>query len=189
MPHGVSVPLLALNSLPHKMMNASYMLAACEPQTRRPGEPVFPQSDRNALRTPPAGRRIRSCARWRGCTSEIIALPWIPVTSVVEIRGRWKDDTNQPGQNVVFSRFQAAPPALASLMSFAMETEVARGSRITNVLAKPTVSRFGDAPAITGALSTVNQSSRIPIRCVREIDHYQRLNRNLRTQVAAFSSD
>ena len=62
---------------------------------------------------------------------KLLALPWIPPSLPWwELGGRWKKDTGPvPGKMLVFSRFRAAPPALASLMSFAMETEVARGSR------------------------------------------------------------
>ena len=79
------------------------------------------------------GRLIHSCARWRGSRSpsEIIGSALdSPFASLVGIRRSVKEFTGPvPAKMLVFSRFSAAPPALASLMSFAMETEVARGSR------------------------------------------------------------
>ncbi len=120
-PYWLSVPY------PVQMLGRNY-LAWRLADRRRPmrSEPALRKSQRDRLNAPavlPHGQ-LRTLSKL--APSPRLALPWIaPSIPWWELGGLWADRESAGGKLLIFSRFKAAPTALASLLSFNLEANFA----------------------------------------------------------------
>lgn len=125
-PYWFSVPY------PVQMLGKNYAAWRRAQRGHKPGEPCLSEGDRNKLRTPEAWPhpQLRATARIR--PAKHLARPWIsPSLPWWGLAGIWEasvDESNgvsanqrDDGKLLVFSRFKAVPPAVASLLSFGVE--------------------------------------------------------------------
>jgi hypothetical protein len=123
-PYWLSIPL------PVQMMGRGYVAWRLADHSRRRDEPRLTRGQRNRLEAPkvwphPQLRMIRELV-----PTERLALPWIaPSLPWWDLQGPWSNARAAGGKMLVFSRFKAVPPALASLLSFGMESEWAHRLR------------------------------------------------------------
>jgi hypothetical protein len=119
-PYWLSIPL------PIQMMGRGYVAwRLAERHQRRRGEPLLRCAQRNRLATPlwphPQFRSLLEIAK-----TTRLALPWVsPSFPWWEARGPWAEVGADEGKLLVFSRFKAVPPALASLLSYNLEAAFA----------------------------------------------------------------
>lgn len=114
---------------PSQMVGKDYVAYRRGRRDRFPGEPALRTQDRNRYRTPvrwphPQLRKLAEVLPVRD-----LVRPWQPPTLTWwELAGLWqKSPERRPsGKLLVFSRFKAVPPAIASLLSFGVECEHAR---------------------------------------------------------------
>ena len=129
-PYWFSIPL------PAQMMNDDYVAWRHAHRDRQPGEPGLSKNDRNRLRAPKPWPHPQLRAASTVVPPERLARPWLsPSLPWWPLEGLWqeKQDDQQAangarpadGKLLVFSRFKAVPPALASLLSFGMESHLA----------------------------------------------------------------
>ncbi len=128
-PYWFSIPL------PAQMMSDAYVAWRHAHHGRRPGEPGLPKKDRNRLRAPNTWPHPQLRAASALMPPERLSRPWLaPSLPWWKLEGIWednRDDLQQPngtrpadGKLLVFSRFKAVPPSLASLLSFGMESQL-----------------------------------------------------------------
>ena len=116
-PYWMSIPL------PIQMLGRGYVAwRAAEHRLRRSDEPALRSSQRNGLHAPkvwphPQFRELRKIAG-----ASRLALPWVaPSLPWWDLHGPWAEPGAAGGKLLIFSRFKAVPPALASLLSFDLE--------------------------------------------------------------------
>ena len=124
-PYWLSIPL------PIQMLGRGYVAwRAAENRRRRREEPALRLSQRNRLDAPkvwphPQFRELRKIAGARR-----LALPWVaPSLPWWALHGPWAEPGAAGGKLLIFSRFKAVPPALASLLSFDLEASFAQRLR------------------------------------------------------------
>lgn len=125
-PYWLSIPL------PIQMLGTGYVAwNRAEKKLRRRQEPKLVQAQRDRLEKPktwphPQFRVLNESI----ATSARLALPWVaPSLPWWELQGPWSRNDAKKGKLLVFSRLKAIPPALASLLSFNLETEFAHRLR------------------------------------------------------------
>lgn len=116
-PYWLSIPL------PIQMMGRGYVAwKHAEHRRRRRDEPTLSRLMRKRLEAPKAWPhpQLRVLSDIAG--QHRLALPWVaPSLPWWELRGPWADPAARKGKLLIFSRFKAVPPALASLLSFGLE--------------------------------------------------------------------
>ncbi len=124
-PYWLSIPL------PIQMLGRGYVAwRLADTKHRRREEPTLRRSQRDRLKAPkvwphPQIRVLNKIA----CASRL-ALPWIaPSLPWWDLHGPWSEPGASGGKLLIFSRFKAVPPALASLLSFDLEASFANGLR------------------------------------------------------------
>jgi hypothetical protein len=124
-PYWLSIPL------PIQMLGRGYVAwRHADRKRRRREEPALRLSQRDRLKAPkfwphPQLRELGKIANVRR-----LALPWIaPSLPWWGLDGPWQHQEAEGGKLLIFSRFKAVPPALASLLSFGLETSFASGLR------------------------------------------------------------
>ena len=124
-PYWFSIPL------PAQMMSDDYVAWTHAYHGYQPGEPSLRRKDRNRLKAPKAWPHPQLRAASAVMPPEHLSRPWLaPSLPWWKLEGLWEEKPNDPATNsirpadgklLVFSRFKAVPPALASLLSFGME--------------------------------------------------------------------
>jgi hypothetical protein len=116
-PYWLSIPL------PIQMVGRGYVAwKHAEHRRRRRDEPTLSRSMRKRLEAPKAWPhpQLRVLSGIAGRSR--LALPWVaPSLPWWELRGPWAEPAARQGKLLIFSRFKAVPPALASLLSFGLE--------------------------------------------------------------------
>src|SRR5215831_8085165 len=117
-PYWLSVPL------PIQMLGRGYVAwRLAERQLRRRDEPVFRRSQRDRLAAPKDWPHPQLRVLAQIANTSRLALPWVaPSLPWWELDGPWSEQSASDGKLLIFSRFKAVPPALASLMSFGLES-------------------------------------------------------------------
>lgn len=133
-PYWLSVPL------PIQMLGQGYLAwRQAEKTKRRREEPVLRRVQRDTLRIPKVWPHPQFRALNEVVSSKRLSLPWVaPSLPWWTLQGPWSEPDVQTGKLLIFSRFKAVPPALASLLSYGLEASF--GSRLRNNYA-----RIGDA--------------------------------------------
>ena len=124
-PYWLSIPL------PMQMLGRGYLAwRLADKKRRRRKEPALRRSQRDRLDTPkvwphPQLRELRKIAG-----AQRLSLPWVaPSLPWWGLQGLWSHDQAAKGKLLIFSRFKAVPPALASLLSFDLEASFAHRLR------------------------------------------------------------
>jgi hypothetical protein len=129
-PYWLSVPL------PIQMLGQGYVAwRQAEKTNRRREEPVLRRSQRDTLKTPKVWPHPQFRALNEIVSSKRLSLPWVaPSLPWWTLHGAWSEPEVQAGKLLIFSRFKAVPPALASLLSYGLEASFA--SRLRNNYAR-----------------------------------------------------
>jgi hypothetical protein len=116
-PYWLSIPL------PIQMMGSNYVAwKRAEKERRRRQEPILRRSQRDRLEAPKSWPHSQLRVLNKIVPSSRLALPWIaPSMPWWDLQGPWSDPAADGGKLLIFSRFKAVPPALASLLSFDLE--------------------------------------------------------------------
>jgi hypothetical protein len=124
-PYWLSVPL------PIQMMGQGYVAwRRAEKQQRRRDEPSFRSSQRDRLEAPKSWPHSQLRELNKIVPASRLALPWIsPSLPWWELQGPWAAPGAGKGKLLIFTRLKAAPPALASLLSFNLEASFAHRLR------------------------------------------------------------
>jgi hypothetical protein len=126
-PYWLSVPL------PIQMLGSGYAAwRRAEKEGRRRGEPTLRRTQRNRLEAPkvwphPQFRTLKEIV-----PPQRLALPWVaPSLPWWNLDGPWSEPGANGGKLLIFSRFKAVPPTLASLLSFDLEASFPTSGRRT----------------------------------------------------------
>ena len=118
-----AVPFWLSVPLPIQMLGRGYVAwRFADKARRRREEPTLRRSQRDHLDSPkvwphPQLRILNTIAG-----ASRLALPWVaPSLPWWDLQGPWSEPGVSGGKLLVFSRFKALPPALASLLSFELE--------------------------------------------------------------------
>jgi len=122
-PYWLSVPL------PIQMLGPGYVAwRDAERTRRRRAEPMLRRAQRDRLQTPKAWPHPQLRVLNDIAPPSRLCLPWVaPSLPWWELHGPWVAPGASGGKLLVFTRFKAAPPALASLLSFNLEASTVRG--------------------------------------------------------------
>lgn len=117
-PYWLSVPL------PVQMMGPGYVAwRRAEKKRRRRDEPTFRRSQRDRLQVPKCWPHPQLRALNKIVPVSRLALPWIaPSLPWWDLQRPWSETGASGGKLLIFTRFKAVPPALASLLSFDLES-------------------------------------------------------------------
>lgn len=120
-PYWLSVPL------PIQMLGTGYVAwRRAEKARRRRDEPIFRRRQRDQLDAPKSWPHPQLRALNDIAPPSRLALPWTaPSLPWWELQGPWAAQGAKTGKILIFTRFKAAPPALASLLSFNLEASFA----------------------------------------------------------------
>jgi hypothetical protein len=120
-PYWLSVPL------PIQMLGSGYVAwRRAEKNRARRDEPIFRKTQRNRLEAPKLWPHPQFRALNEIVPASQLALPWVaPSLPWWALQGPWSAPGANAGKMLVFTRFKAVPPALASLMSFNVESSFA----------------------------------------------------------------
>lgn len=124
-PYWLSVPL------PIQTMGPGYVAwRRAEKKRRRREEPTFRRSQRDRLEAPERWPHPQLRALNKIAPASRLALPWIaPSLPWWDLQGPWSEPGASGGKLLIFTRFKAVPPALASLLSFNLEASFANRLR------------------------------------------------------------
>lgn len=119
-PYWFSVPL------PIQMLGSGYVAwRRAERKHRRRDEPIFRKSHRDNLQALKSWPHPQFRALNELVPPSHLALPWIaPSLPWWKLQGPWATRSAMNGKTLIFSRFKAVPPALASLLSFNVEASL-----------------------------------------------------------------
>jgi hypothetical protein len=133
-PYWLSVPL------PIQMLGSGYVAwRRADKEHKRRDEPIFRKSQRDHLQAPKSWAHPQFRALNDIAPPSRLALPWVaPSLPWWDLQGPWTAPGANAGKILIFSRFKAVPPALASLLSFNLEASV--GGRL-----RRNYQRAGDA--------------------------------------------
>lgn len=122
-PYWLSIPL------PIQMMGRGYVAwKHAENRRRRQGEPTLRRSMRDRLEAPKVWPHPQLRVLSDVASPPRLALPWVaPSLPWWELHGVWAESGARKGKLLIFSRFKAVPPALASLLSFGLEASFPQG--------------------------------------------------------------
>ena len=117
-PYWLSVPL------PIQMLGKGYMAwRDADKKRKRRDEPIFRETQRNNLDAPKLWPHPQFRALNEIVPPSRLALPWVaPSNPWWSLQGPWAAPSASGGKMLIFTRFKAVPPALASLMSFGVES-------------------------------------------------------------------
>ena len=118
-PYWLSIPL------PVQTMGRGYVAwRQAQKKTRPRDEPSFQEEQRNRLNAPKLWPHPQFRSLQKIVNSPRLMIPWVaPSFPWWELAGPWKNAGAQKGKLLIFSRFKAVPPALASFLSFDLETQ------------------------------------------------------------------
>jgi hypothetical protein len=116
-PYWLSIPL------PIQMMGSGYVAwRDAEKVRRRREEPIFRSVQRDRLEAPKRWPHPQLRELHKMIPSARLALPWVaPSLPWWDLQGPWAEADAKGGKLLIFTRFKAVPPALASLLSFNLE--------------------------------------------------------------------
>jgi hypothetical protein len=119
-PYWLSVPL------PIQMLGSGYTAwKRAEKERKRRDEPVFRKIQRDNLQAPKSWPHPQFRALNEIAPPARLALPWIaPSLPWWGLQGPWAAAGANTGKTLIFTRFKAVPPALASLLSFNVEASL-----------------------------------------------------------------
>jgi len=125
MPYWMSVPL------PIQMLGSGYVAwRRAEKERRRRDEPTLRRSQRDRLEAPNVWPHPQLRALNEVVPASRLALPWIaPSLPWWNLQGPWSEPGASGGKMLIFTRLKAVPPALASLLSFNLESSFANRLR------------------------------------------------------------
>jgi hypothetical protein len=120
-PYWLSVPL------PIQMLGGGYVAwRRADRQRKRRDEPIFRRTQRDHLEAPKSWPHPQFRALNDIAPPSRLALPWIaPSLPWWDLQGPWAAPGANAGKLLIFSRLKAIPPALASLLSFNLESSFA----------------------------------------------------------------
>lgn len=118
-PYWLSIPL------PVQTMGRGYVAwRQAQKKTRPRDEPSFQEKQRNLLNAPKLWPHPQFRSLQKIVNSSRLMVPWVaPSFPWWELVGPWRNAEAQEGKLLIFSRFKAVPPALASFLSFDLETQ------------------------------------------------------------------
>jgi hypothetical protein len=123
-----AVPFWLSVPLPIQMLGKDYVAwRDAAKEKRRREEPMLRRTQRDRLEAP----KIWPHPQFRVLNDKIVpssrlALPWVaPSLPWWDLQGPWSAPGAAGGKLLIFSRFKAVPPALASLLSFDLEASLA----------------------------------------------------------------
>ena len=124
-PYWSSVPL------PIQMMGSGYIAwRRAEKARRRREEPTLRRSQRDRLEAPKTWPHPQLRVLSKIASPSRLALPWVaPSLPWWDLHGAWSEPGASGGKLLIFTRFKAVPPALASLLSFDLEASFAHRLR------------------------------------------------------------
>jgi hypothetical protein len=124
-PYWLSVPM------PIQMMGSGYVAwRRAEKKRKRREEPTFREAQRNRLEAPKVWPHPQLRALNNIAPPSRLALPWVsPSLPWWDLEGPWAEPSAAGGKLLIFTRFKAVPPALASLLSFNLEASFAHRLR------------------------------------------------------------
>lgn len=124
-PYWLSIPY------PIQMLGRGYVAWRLANRRRpRRDEPLLRQSQRDRLQSPATLPHPQLRVLSKIAASSRLALPWIaPSMPWWKPHGPWAKPEASGGKLLIFSRFKAVPTAIASLLSFALETSFAQRLR------------------------------------------------------------
>jgi hypothetical protein len=124
-PYWLSIPL------PIQMMGSGYVAwRDAEKVRRRREEPIFRSVQRDRLEAPKRWPHPQLRELHKMIPSARLALPWVaPSLPWWDLLGPWAEAGSKGGKLLIFTRFKAVPPALASLLSFTLEAAFAQRLR------------------------------------------------------------
>lgn len=110
--------------LPMQTMGRHYLTWRESTSTLRSGLFHFTEEMRNRFKLPADWPHPRMRALEQMITAEQLATPWLaPAAHWWPLAGRWADGKDtRPRKALVFSRFQAVPQAIASMLSYRVES-------------------------------------------------------------------
>jgi hypothetical protein len=117
-PYWLSVPL------PIQMLGSGYVAwRRADKQHRRREEPTLRRSQRDRLDAPKVWPHPQLRVLNNTVSVRRLALPWVaPSLPWWDLHGPWSELGANGGKMLIFTRFKAVPPALASLLSFNLES-------------------------------------------------------------------
>jgi hypothetical protein len=118
-PYWLSIPL------PVQTMGRGYVAWRQAQKKMRPrDEPSLQETQRNRLNAPKLWPHPQFRSLQKIVNSSRLMVPWVaPSFPWWELAGPWRNAEAQEGKLLIFSRFKAIPPALASFLSFDLETQ------------------------------------------------------------------
>lgn len=121
-----AVPYWSSIPLPIQTMGRGYVAwLQAERKARPRDEPTLRQLQRDRLNGPKAWPHPQFRSLQKIVTPSRLMLPWVgPSFPWWDLDGPWSDPEAAKGKLLIFSRFKAVPPALASLLSFDLETRL-----------------------------------------------------------------
>jgi hypothetical protein len=124
-PYWLSVPL------PIQMLGSGYVAwRRADKRRKRRDEPIFRRTQRDHLEAPKAWPHPQFRALNDIAPPSRLVLPWIaPSLPWWDLQGPWAAPGANAGKMLIFTRFKAVPPALASLLSFNVEASFANHLR------------------------------------------------------------
>ena len=126
-----SVPYWFSVPLPIQMLGSGYIAwRRAEKKRRHREEPTFRKTQRDRLEAPKVWPHPQFRALNNIVPATRLALPWVaPSLPWWNLQGPWSAPGAGNGKLLVFTRFKAVPPALASLLSFGLEASFAQRLR------------------------------------------------------------
>lgn len=124
-PYWLSVPL------PIQMLGSGYVAwRRAEKGRKRRDEPILRRIQRDHLEAPKSWPHPQLRVLNDVATPSRLALPWIaPSLPWWDLQGPWAAPGSNTGKLLIFTRFKAVPPALASLLSYNLEATFANRLR------------------------------------------------------------
>jgi hypothetical protein len=109
------------------MLGSGYVAwRRADKKRKRREEPIFRKTQRNQLEAPKLWPHPQFRALNEMAPASRLVLPWVaPSLPWWSLEGPWAAPGANAGKMLIFTRFKAVPPALASLMSFNVESALA----------------------------------------------------------------
>ena len=126
-----AVPFWLSVPLPIQMLGKGYVAwRRADKRRKRRDEPTFRRKQRDHLDAPKLWPHPQFRALNGITPTSRLALPWIaPSLPWWDLQGPWAAPRANGGKMLIFTRFRAVPPALASLLSFNLEASFAHRLR------------------------------------------------------------
>ena len=121
------------NSIPYPIqsMGQTYTVWKKSHNVKAPNIPQIKKGNRNRFSRPKTWAHPRLRALKDIVPTEILSRPWVaPSMPWWPLSGLWQGAEGQPQKVLLFSRFRAVPPAVASLLSYDLESSLLAGGSI-----------------------------------------------------------